>query len=133
MTFYPKRYPSVTALMQIKDVTREDAEKIRAIMKGHEPIPCQCGRMNDIGSADAYPYNVCSYYHDGRHRYSRLRAIDKVLKTYGVEHIEHGHNTKSPAIDYCNTGDTYDTTVLKVNGRFRVGSWGDIVERGNYD
>lgn len=53
--------------------------------------------------------------------------------TFGVEHIERGHNQRSPAIDYLNAGDTYSMTLLYVNGRFRVGCWGDIVERGNYD
>jgi hypothetical protein len=119
--------------MQIKDVTRQDAEAIREIMKGYAPIPCRCGRLSDPASADAYPYNVCAYYHDGRHRYSRMDAIDTILGTHGVERIDRGHNAKSPTIVYCNAGDTYDTTVLKVNGRFRVGCWGDIVERGQYD
>jgi hypothetical protein len=63
----------------------------------------------------------------------RLEALNAVLETYGVEHIPAGIGAKSPAIDYCNTGDTYAVTSLRVNGRYRIGSWGDIVERGNYD
>lgn len=55
------------------------------------------------------------------------------LGTFGVEHIAAGSNAKSPAIDYLNTGDSYDLTLLYVRGRFRVGCWGDIVERGNYE
>jgi hypothetical protein len=54
------------------------------------------------------------------------------LGTFGVEYINKGSNRRSPAIDYLNTGDTYAVTLLYVNGRFRVGCWGDIVERGNY-
>ena len=54
------------------------------------------------------------------------------LGTSGVEHIEAGSNHRSPAIDYLNTGDTYDLTIMFIRGRFRVGCWGDIVERGNY-
>jgi hypothetical protein len=126
-------YPSIKTLMQIKDVSRDDAIRIRDIMRKHVPLPCPCGRESDPASADAYPWNVCSYYHDGRHRYSRMRAIDKVLGTYGVEDIDAGHNRRSPAIRYCNTGDPYDTTVMFIRGRFRVGCWGDIVERGHYD
>lgn len=52
--------------------------------------------------------------------------------TFGVEHIDKGSNRRSPEIEYLNTGDTYDLTVLYVNGRFRVGCCGDIVERGDY-
>jgi hypothetical protein len=55
------------------------------------------------------------------------------LGTFGVEYIPEGHNKRSPAIDYLNAGDTYETTLLYVRGRFSVGCWGDIVERGNYD
>lgn len=54
------------------------------------------------------------------------------LGTFGVEHIDAGTNARSPAIDYLNTGDSYDLTLLYIRGRFRVGCWGDIVERGNY-
>ena len=64
---------------------------------------------------------------------TRLERIDLILGTHGVEHIPAGHNSRSPAIHYCNTGDTYGVTILKVNGKFRIGCWGDIVERGNYD
>jgi len=98
--------PSVETLMQIKDVTREDALKIRAIMKG----PTYAGGE------------------------TRLERIDKVLNTCGVEFVGRGKNAHtSPHFYYCNAGDTYATTVLKVNGQFRVGCWGDIVERGNYE
>ena len=67
----------------------------------------------------------------------RMHAIDAELETCGVEFIPAGHNFKSPAIDYCNTGDTYDTTILRVHDRnpvrYVIGCWGDFVERGNYD
>lgn len=55
------------------------------------------------------------------------------LGTFGVENIHEGRNKKSPAIDYLNTGDSYEMTLMYIRGRFRVGSWGDIVERGNYE
>lgn len=54
------------------------------------------------------------------------------LGTFGVEGIEAGKGSRSPAIDYLNTGDSYELTLLHVRGRYRVGCWGDYVERGNY-
>ena len=120
-------------LQQIPGVSAENAVQIRDIMRGYAAIPCACGRMSDPGSCDAYPANVCRYYHDGRHRYSRMAAIDRVLGTCGVEYIPAGHNQRSPAITYCNAGDTYATTVMWVRGRYLVGCWGSIVERGRYD
>lgn len=40
-----------------------------------------------------------------------MEAIDAILGTCGVESIPAGHNSKSPALTYCNTGDTYGTTI----------------------
>jgi hypothetical protein len=31
-------------------------------------------------------------------------------------------------IAYVNRGDTYTITLLKVNGQYKLGSWGDVVE-----
>jgi len=98
------RHPS------IKTLTRafgpEKAKAIRAIMAG--PLETEQG--------------------------NRMERIDIVLGTHGVEYIERGSNERSPAFYYCNTGDTYNVTVLRfpLTGLFRVGCWGDIVERGNY-
>lgn len=99
-------YPSVKTLMQIKDVTPEAARAVRAVMMGP--------KRDDSGR-------------------SRMQRIDIIIRTCGVEYQPAGRNSKSPAFYYCNAGDTYATTVLKVDGRFRVGCWGDIVERGNYE
>lgn len=63
----------------------------------------------------------------------RLEALNAELNTHGVEFVPAGRGRKSPAFSYLNTGDTYATTILRVNGRYRVGCWGDIVERGNYE
>lgn len=62
-----------------------------------------------------------------------MSAINLVLGTHGVERVPRGRDEKSPAIMYCNTGDTYGTTVLYVNESYRIGAWGDIVERGDYE
>jgi hypothetical protein len=106
-------YPSIKTLTEA--FGHDKAVKIRAIMDGPHYV-WEDGQVQ-------LPYN-------GQ---SRIDRIDLVLGTFGVECIPHGHNQKSPTIYYCNTGDTYGVTVLRVNGQFRVGCWGDIVERGNYD
>jgi hypothetical protein len=62
-----------------------------------------------------------------------LERINSVINGHGVESIARGHNDKSPRIEYVNMGDSYATTILWTRGRFSVGCWGDIVERGNYD
>jgi len=68
----------------------------------------------------------------------RLEAIDKLLGTCGTDAIrgewQNGYWCDIVAA-YCNTGDTYDLTVIHVRGnswneqgRFIVSSWGDWVE-----
>ena len=63
----------------------------------------------------------------------RMCALDAELENYGVEYVPAGHNKRSPAFYYSNSGDAYTTTIMRIEGRYVVGCWGDIVERGNYD
>jgi hypothetical protein len=76
-------------------------------------------------------YQCC---HDSFAVRDAMLATEKAfpdIGTFGVEHIRAGHNRRSPAVEYLNSGDTYDLTLLHINGRFSVGCWGDIVERGS--
>lgn len=98
-------YPSIQTLMRIDGVTQEIARQVRVIMDGPRTV-------------------------EGR---TRMERIDAIIGTHGVEYIPAGRGAQSPAITYCNTGDTYGVTVLRVNERFRVGCWGDWVERGHYE
>lgn len=59
----------------------------------------------------------------------RMRVIDRLLGTHGVEHVL--THSGAPGFSYANAGDSYACTViLFASGTFRVSSWGDIVERG---
>lgn len=79
----------------------------------------------------------------GRPYEEAMEAIDGILGTCGVEYVEKGLNKMSPAFSFCNTGDSYGQTVILTWRRghhfgqewcsFSVGSWGDRVERGNYE
>jgi len=80
------------------------------------------------------------YCHVGHIVNQAMRATEKEfidLGTFGVEYICGGYGKKSPSFDYLNTGDTYCPTIIyKYDGRknpWCIASWGDIVERGNYD
>ena len=64
-------------------------------------------------------------------------------RTFGGELVLPGEGDRSPSIEYLNRGDTYATTVLYLGGidrqgrptgagRWAIGSWGDIVEKGAY-
>jgi hypothetical protein len=73
------------------------------------------------------------------HENVRLEAIDKLLGTFGTEAIrgewQNGYWCDIVAA-YCNTGDSYGTTVVQVRGEtifdsstFIITSWGDWVEQ----
>lgn len=55
------------------------------------------------------------------------------LGTFGVEHIDKGSGDNSPAIEHLNNGDSCGLTIMVIRGRFVIGAWGDIVERGDYN
>lgn len=76
---------------------------------------------------------IAECYHPPALSDLRLHALNAELETYGVEYVPAGRGAKSPAIEYCNAGDAYVTTILRVNGQYRIGCWGDLVERGNYE
>jgi hypothetical protein len=94
-------FPSTKALIKAFGITKEQANKIRLAMQ------------NEIG----------------------LMVADKIIhNTYGVEEIcipERKNIYQEPkfTIYYVNRGDTYTTTLMKVNDKYRIGNWGDLVER----
>lgn len=61
-----------------------------------------------------------------------MRRIDKLMGTCGVEYLRGGvDDFGNKGVEYCNSGDTYADTVLfdVAEGRFIIGSWGDLVMR----
>lgn len=77
-------------------------------------------------------FHVSKYYHTCYSRppmyYLKMLLANEMLGTHGVESILPDEDYAGPTIDYCNTGDAYETTLLYVKGKFVVGDWGSIVE-----
>jgi hypothetical protein len=113
-------YPSINTLLRI-GISKEQCKEIRAILTG---------KVNPDEYCEEW-INEC-YHRPGLHEL-KMYAINKVMHGFGVEYIPGGNNSKSPSIEYINMGDTYTTTICFVNGKYRVCSWGDIVERGEYN
>lgn len=97
---------SIKSLMQIKDVTEEDAKAIRAIW--HASWKSNTGGMTEA-----------------------RERIDAILRTSGVEWLG-VHKRAGKSVYYCNAGDTYATTVLFIGHRLIVGCWGDLAEALNH-
>jgi hypothetical protein len=96
------------------------------------------GRVDPLSHPRRFP-NTCKWVdacYNSPHKFEvKLSALDELLRTYGVEHI----NDKNTYVDsfygnivatYLNTGCTYATTILldHVHGRWRLTSWGDFYE-----
>jgi hypothetical protein len=63
----------------------------------------------------------------------RLRALNAEIEAFGVEYQRGNGTRRSPSFEYLNTGDSYSVTIIRfTDGRYRVTTWGDIVERGSY-
>jgi hypothetical protein len=58
----------------------------------------------------------------------RMTVLDALADTSGVEAVE----TKKGMCEYLNAGDAYAPTLIFFNGTYRVGCWGDVVERHGF-
>ena len=101
------------------------AEAIRSILECRN-VESVCA----ISGAASRMFGAC--YHRPSLQSVKLEAINELMDGCGVEYIQAGRNLRSPSIDYVNMGDAYSVTILWTRGRYVVGCWGDIVERGNY-
>ena len=78
-------------------------------------------------------------YHKPPVYLQRLYALNAETESFGVEYTHHSTceqigRCTNKCFDYLNAGDTYATTIIRFNdGRYRVGDWGTVVERGNYE
>jgi hypothetical protein len=64
----------------------------------------------------------------------RLTVLNAIMGTHGVECCyakgQEAHGTEAPAMEYLNTGDSYEATIIRFRGgRYAIGSWGDWAER----
>ena len=86
-------------------------------------------KFNELRELPEYYYAHESFAVRDALLITEARFVD--CGTFGVESIL--GSSDSDTIDYLNTGDTYELTVLYYRERFTVGNWGDIVERGEYE
>ena len=111
---------SVKNLITIKDVTEEDAKRIRAIWRG---------TLSDVRKEYPETDSLIAEYHNAPGaREIRLVIVDRLIQTCGVEYLGY-HKRAGQHVYYCNAGDAYAGTILFIGDRLVVGCWGDLVER----
>lgn len=122
----PASLPSVKKLKEIAGDRAKELRKILEIRKRSE-----LEAVLEKYPATASWYRQC--YHPMPLQVAKLSIASEITGDCGVEHIPAGRGSKPPAIDYVNAGDAYAPTLMWCRGRYQVGCWGDIVERGNYE
>lgn len=128
------RCPTIPTLMKHFPLTRAEAAKIRKLAKLADDgdklaefIEAECPETQ------AYVrqcYNDPFDSHTWRVTMA-LHAIDRVLGTLGVEPLGEVNVRNGPPYEFCNTGDTYATTLIykRDTDTLFIGNWGDLVER----
>ena len=115
------RAASLKSLLEIKDLSEEDALLIRAIWKA----------PSKQAVAELYVgiYEVEKAFHTPLKLTPLKRhCIDQILQTSGVEHLGYC-NIANRHIYYCNAGDAYATTACFVGDSLTVTNWGYYAER----
>ena len=111
--------PSVKTLETRLNLTHEKALQLRKLLDGRLDPETFKSVVNWVSQC----YN----------RPSRISLIEcaanEILETHGVEALFMPGEFR-PLYTYCNTGDSYVSTLIRdhAKGRWLVGSWGDIVE-----
>lgn len=122
---------NLPSIKTLNTIAPERGKELRAVLE-----ITSFDKLEDLAK-DKYPATaryIRSCFNSPSFQHLKLTIADEILGTHGVECIQAGRNKKSPAIDYCNSGDTYSATLMYVSGKgYRVGCWGDIVERGSYE
>ena len=84
-------------------------------------------------AANTLRFVLQQYEEDKSTLQQTMEEANVIIDGHGVEYIRHKKDSSKFAfgIEYVNMGDTYRTTLLfdHAVGSFKVGSWGDIVEK----
>jgi hypothetical protein len=115
------RYPSIKTILKynLTNGDRKLALAVRKVLDGRTRLQDQWGR--DVPR------------HSSREDEEKLKALDMLLDTHGVEWLafeclRSDYSGSGDGFYYHNTGDTYASTLVFYRRRWRVSSWGDMVE-----
>ena len=93
--------------------------------KGKEAKAIFRMRRSELETLPAGDSRIRECYHAPSTPDVRLHCLDALLETFGIEAFKTLNGT---LVEYLNTGDTYAPTIVRMNGHYRIASWGDIAE-----
>jgi hypothetical protein len=121
------KLPSVKTIMTIPGVDRATALKVRDMLECYHYRDNVEAKVQELGCVNTLKW-IDSCYNLPEDYTVIMSACDELLGTCGVESFE---TADGDYVDYCNTGDTYATTICYdgTTGRFMVASWGYLAEK----
>ena len=113
-------FPSIKTL-ETATMDKSKAKELRELLKGER-------KTRDYKSVQQLE-SQC--FNSPDHVYRLMTACNEIMEGFGLEVVSKDGNA---VYEYVNLGDTYTTTLIRhiPSGRYIVGSWGDIVEKGEY-
>lgn len=94
---------------------------------------------SELAAHPAGAARIAECYHPPKTYDVRMHVLDAIAETHGVEYASPRNDSfcSPKGFEYLNTGDTYAPTIIRFceTGRYRVASWGDVVEAspGRYE
>ena len=79
----------------------------------------------EVCTKDSYTNYLKSGTHESFAIEIYMGKIDKILCTFGVE----SGYPEIPSLEYCNTGEMYNITLLHYKGKLYIGDVGSIMEK----
>lgn len=131
------RCPSVKRLVAEfagRNLTISDAKLIRKLAKAQD----YRFELREIIEADCestarYAHSCYTDPYDSKTWRTTLilHAINEILNMFGVEPLGRLKDDLGPMYEYCNSGDTYSTTLIysRLTNTIRIDCWGDLAER----
>lgn len=121
---YKARYyraPSFAKLVNLLQLTRDQAIKVRRIIHGTLDPASVPQTQRWINQCFKRPYDI----------ELRMHAINGIIEGHGIEAIENRDSGYLPSAEYVNMGDSYDATILYCydSKTFKLISWADYVEK----
>lgn len=108
-------------------VTPDIAKRLRRIGKATR------AQLDTMLTVDTFPRSkawVAQCYNPPGTSELRMSMLDDALGTHGVEVLGQSDDWREgPFATYCNTGDTYDCTIVRYrSGTYALTSWGNVAE-----
>ena len=129
-------FPSVKRMASIFQVPTDHVVRAREIMMGmhrfglKDQPAFEVGRKLESLWCPKTAAWVRSCYHMPSLHGVKMSCLNELLGTHGIEFInlEPGNYTDPNGIEYLNMGDTYRDTLIFFNGKYRIASYGDVLE-----